>query len=169
MKEKTISIYAYKFNGLLYRRWEFPGVIEQNKNYICVNLTNSRVIMFKKEKNKHVFSKILNKTFWYFFTNKWYNTIVSIRNNKYYVYINVASPFIYEDECIKYIDLDIDYKTNNIIFNRWVELDRDEFEENSVTYMYPEELKQKISNVITEIKSLIEQHFFNKYTEILKT
>jgi protein associated with RNAse G/E len=30
------------------------------------------------------------------------------------MYINVASPYIIEDDAIKFIDLDIDYKTTDI-------------------------------------------------------
>jgi protein associated with RNAse G/E len=49
--EKEIAVHAYKFNGWLYRTWEFPKIIEETDEYICLLSNGSRVITADKKKD----------------------------------------------------------------------------------------------------------------------
>ena len=46
----------------------------------------------------------------YFFKDKWFNIIAQLKKNGIYYYCNIATPFIIEDDTIKYIDYDLDLR-----------------------------------------------------------
>ncbi|MDR2461859.1 MAG: DUF402 domain-containing protein [Mycoplasmataceae bacterium] len=170
-KIKKIMVHAYKFNGTLYRTWEFPTIIEETDKWICVSTQNTNVLTIdiKKKKENVLHSKISCPTIWYFLKDKWYNIIFS-NKKKTYCYINVASPFILEEEAIKYIDLDLDFKIPDIKAKRIVELDIDEYNENIKKYNYPDELIKKIKKIEEEILELYnsgELHKMYKYSKLL--
>jgi protein associated with RNAse G/E len=73
--------------------------------------------------------------------------IVSEKNRKYYIYINIASPFIMEHGVIKYIDFDLDFRIPNAQGNIINEVDIDEYSENTLKYHYPQKLIDKIKIV----------------------
>lgn len=156
-------MHAYKFNGFLYRSYEFPSIIEENDEYVCIDTSKAKVIFYKKEIKKLVFSRNNRPTIWYFFKKEWFNIILSIKFQKVYTYINVASPYIIEEEAIKFIDLDLDYLNKDLFNGKWEELDLDEFEQNSVEYKYPSELIEKVKLVQTDIKDKIKNGYFNQF------
>ncbi|GMO15304.1 MAG: hypothetical protein Ta2E_06130 [Mycoplasmoidaceae bacterium] len=164
-----VSVHAYKFNGLLYRSWEFPKIVSEENKTVCLDLVGAKILFWKDKEKKYVFSRVNTPTFWYFFEDEWYNLIVSIRYKKCYMYINVASPFIYEEDAIKFVDLDLDYQTQDVENVKWKELDLDELEIHSKQYNYPDKLKKKILAIGEDLKKKIEDKYFNKfYDEKLK-
>jgi protein associated with RNAse G/E len=66
----------------------------------------------------------------------------------------LSSPFIYEQETIKYIDVDLDYKIPNIDLKNIKLVDQNEYVENMIRFKYPEALKEKISSACKDIESL---------------
>jgi protein associated with RNAse G/E len=115
-----------------------------------------------------LFSKITVPTIWYFPKNQWYNLIFAFKKNKYYCYINIAAPFIFEEEAIKYIDLDLDFEIRNITKPNLIELDQDEYEEHSKLYNYPEKLKKYILLAEQKIKEMYKNKELDKYFNIEK-
>ena len=89
--------------------------------------------------------------------------IVSKKGNKYYYYINIASPYLVEDEIIKYIDFDLDYRIPDAKKNRINLLDQDEFNEHLVKYQYPPKLVEKIKNVQHEVLEKFRRKEFDQY------
>ena len=105
------------------------------------------------------------------FNDEWYNLIITFchKKNKAIYYFNIASPFIYEDEAIKYVDLDLDVR---LIFNKKKqsliikELDENEFKKNSISMFYPNELINQTINAKNKLIDLIKKtKFFLKYDE----
>ncbi|MDR2821411.1 MAG: DUF402 domain-containing protein [Mycoplasmataceae bacterium] len=165
-QKRKVSVHAYKFNGLLYRSWEFPTILSKDSKTLCVNLLHARVLFYKIKEGRHVYSKINTPTIWYFFDKEWYNIIVSIRYKKCYMYINVASPYIIEEDTIKFIDLDVDYKTTDMESKVWKELDMDELEEHSKLFNYPDNLKEKILQVAQDLKEKTAAGYFDKFYDL---
>jgi protein associated with RNAse G/E len=97
------------------------------------------------------------------FKHQWYNLVVSKKNNKYIYYINVASPFLYEDDAFKYIDLDLDFRFYETEKSAFTKLDQDEFEEHSRKFNYPPELINKIKEIEISITNEYRAHKFKKY------
>jgi protein associated with RNAse G/E len=161
-----IVIHAYKYNGWLYRTWEFPTIIKQTNEYICVSTYNAHVITASKKGERHFHSCVTYPTIWFFFKQKWYNIIVSQRGNKNYCYINIASPYFYEEEAIKYVDFDLDFKVSNLKFSAIHEVDIGEFNENLKKYDYPPKLIDKIKNAENEIRAMFNNHELDKYLDL---
>ncbi|MDK7294295.1 DUF402 domain-containing protein, partial [Streptococcus pasteurianus] len=46
----------------------------------------------------------------YFHKEAWFNVIAMFREDGVYYYCNLASPYVYDGEAIKYIDYDLDIK-----------------------------------------------------------
>ncbi|MDR2823540.1 MAG: DUF402 domain-containing protein [Mycoplasmataceae bacterium] len=162
---RKVIIHAYKFNGWLYRTWEFPTIIKETDEYICVVTENTKVITAADDLKHFYHSKINRPSVWYFFKHEWYNMIVSEKNNKYYCYINVASPFIMEHGIIKYIDFDLDFRIPNAKGDIINEVDLDEYSENKVKYQYPQKLIEKIKIVEADIVKSFKNREFDQYID----
>lgn len=152
---KKVMVHAYKRNGWLYRVWEFPEVLESNDKFTAVSLVNSKVITNEKFSTRNFISKNSKNSFWFFFPDKWYNIIATITppisgTTEYVIsyYVNIASPFIYEEEAIKYFDFDLDIKMKNNSLSVYKVLDGDEYNENKFFYRYENEVKQNCEEVL---------------------
>ena len=165
-----VSIHAYKYDGCLYRTFEFPKIIYVDKKITILSLNKTRIISQGKN-NKFYHSNGNKDSFWIMFNDEWYNLIITFchKKNKAIYYFNIASPFIYEDEAIKYVDLDLDVR---LIFNKKKqtliirELDENEFKKNSISMSYPNELINQTINAKNKLIDLIKKtKFFFKYDE----
>lgn len=152
-KNKKIMVHAYKRNNWLYRVWEFPTVVDVNKHYVCLSLHQSKIIIHDKEKNRSFHSRNNKMAFWFFFYDEWFNIIATFNDTFVQYYVNIASPFIYEEEAIKYYDFDLDVKFKSNDEKKFKILDLNEYEENSELYNYEENLKIKINETIELFKN----------------
>lgn len=152
-QNKKIMIHAYKRNGWLYRVWEYPEVLESNDKFVVVSLTNSKVITNEKNSKRNFISRNLKNSFWFFFKDKWYNIIATVGNNNVVsFYVNIASPFLYEEEAIKYYDFDLDIKMKSNNSQIYKILDMDEYENNKTEYRYEPEVRKMCENVLEQFK-----------------
>ncbi len=157
---KRLMVHAYKFNGWLYRSWEYPMIIENNDDYIVLSNMDTKILTSEYNTNRVFGSVTKHPSFWVFWKDGWFNMLVSIIDGKPQYYINVSSKFIYEESAIKYIDFDLDYK---ILSNgKWVELDKNEYEEAKETFNYPKALVSIIGGIEKDIEKRIESNYFNK-------
>jgi protein associated with RNAse G/E len=67
--EKKLAVHAYKFNGVLYRSWEFPLVLVETDKYLCLDLQNTKVITTHDGK-RFFHSKLVRPTIWYLFKDE---------------------------------------------------------------------------------------------------
>lgn len=148
-----LAVHAYKFDGSLYRTFEFPRVIYENDEYLILDLQNCRIIsQAKNQKFYHSYSK--KDSLWVIFKEQWYNLFININEqNKIIYYFNVATPYIFEEDAIKYIDLDLDVRV--IDANSQIEvikvLDEKEFAAHANQMLYPKKLIDKALSVKDEI------------------
>ncbi len=151
---KRVIVHAYKFNGWLYRSWEFPIVIAKTKDYYVLGSDDAEIITAKFNTKRYFKSTLKKRCFWVLFKDKWYNMIITVQdNNKLSYYINISSKFIYEESAFKYYDFDLDFKVS--INGSWCEVDIKEFEQGIINYGYSEELIKIIRDVEQEIKELL--------------
>lgn len=89
----------------------------------------------------------------YFFRNKWYNIISQMKKDGVYYYCNIATPFIIEENTIKYIDYDLDLR----VFPKgeYKILDRMEYEYHRKKMKYSQDLDFVINNALD---NLIEEY-----------
>lgn len=150
-KNKKIMVHAYKRNNWLYRVWEFPQIVESTNDYICVYLKNCKVITSPNVSSKIFFhSSNLKNAFWFFFPKEWFNIIATIEDNLKDIsyYINIASPFIFEEEAIKYYDFDLDVTMKNVDASKYKVLDKNEYKINKEICKYEKSLQDKVEETI---------------------
>ncbi|MGZ9413588.1 DUF402 domain-containing protein [Mycoplasma sp. 480] len=153
-----VNIQAYKYNGKLYRQWSGGKILQETENHVVLYMNNKTKVM---EKNFQKWS-IREDTLWFFHKKHFFNALVTIVNKKFYIYINLASPFFVEEHTVKFIDFDLDIKVYpnkdlNII-------DKIEFLSNAKKMKYSQ---KTIDVVFEELKFLInlyykETYIFNK-------
>ena len=88
----------------------------------------------------------------YFFKNEWFNIICQLKKDGVYYYCNIASPFIIEEETIKYIDYDLDLR----IFptGEYKILDRLEYKRHQKLMNYSNELSSVVETALEHLISL---------------
>lgn len=140
-----VEIISYKHNGDLHRVWQYAYVVrETDKEIVLVN-DHANVIDGDGRRWKTKEPAVC-----YFYKEKWFNAICMLRNGSIYYYCNLSSPYVIDEEGIKYIDYELDVK----VFptgNRLI-LDRDEFEFNQIDYHYSKDL---VNIIEMELKNLL--------------
>lgn len=156
-----LKVQAYKFNGLLYRQWNQAKIIYNNEKHIVLILYKTKVTELNGA--GWVYKE---PVIWFMPKKQNFNCLILIKKNGFYRYINLASTPIFEDDTIKFIDYDLDVKCYPQKELKIV--DRDEFNTNGKLMKYPDSLKNKIldelSNVIKMYNNF--QYFFSD--EIIK-
>lgn len=156
MKQIT-EIISYKHNGLLHRVWQYAYVLSETDEMII--LINDRSSVIDGDGRRW---KTKEPAVCYFYKKKWFNIICMLRNNSIYYYCNLSSPYVHDEEGIKYIDYDLDVKVfpsgDKII------LDRDEFDFNHQDYGYTDELVAIIEKQLKDLLKMIDKQEtpFNK-------
>ena len=102
---KKYEIHAYKHDGNIHRAWDEAVLLEIHDDYF----------VFGNEKTKVTESdgrtwRTKEPAVLFFFKNDWFNIIGQYKKNGIYYYCNMASPFIIEENTIKYIDYDLDLR-----------------------------------------------------------
>lgn len=90
---------------------------------------------------------------------------MTCKNNNFEFYVNIATPFIVEEETLKYIDLDLDFRINGINPGTIKKLDLHEYDENKLKYNYPIEIMKQIEIAEQEI---IEMFKTSKFRDLIK-
>ena len=167
-KGDTLVIHCYKHNGMIYKTWESALVLENNKDYII--LGNDKVLVTKKDGRTW---KTKEPAIMFFYKNRWFNIIAQIKSNGLFYYCNIASPYIIEDNILKYIDYDLDLR----VFpdKSFKILDRNEYNYHRRIMRYPKEvniiIKSELSSLI-DMKKMkkgpFAENFIKKYYEIYK-
>lgn len=99
------QIQCYKHNGKIHRAWDEAILLEENKNYMVFG--NNKTLVIESEGNTW---KTKEPAIMYFFKDRWFNIIAQLKKDGIYYYCNIATPFILEENTIKYIDYDLDLR-----------------------------------------------------------
>lgn len=143
-----LQIQCYKHNKKVHRAWSEAVVLDVKKEYIVFG--NNKTLVTESEGTTW---RTKEPAIMYFFKNKWYNVIAQLKKDGIYYYCNIATPFIIEENTIKYIDYDLDLR----IFPKgeYKILDKLEYEYHKNKMGYSDDLDFVINNAL---KSLIEEY-----------
>lgn len=170
---KITEIISYKHNGMLHRVWQFAYIFKETEDIVI--LINDRSSVIDGDGRRW---KTKEPAVCFFYKKKWFNIICMLRNNSVYYYCNLSSPYVHDEEGIKYIDYDLDVKVfpsgDKII------LDRDEFAFNQIDYGYSEELIDIIERQLKNLLMMIDKeetpfnelsvfNIYEQYLAITKT
>ena len=85
----------------------------------------------------------------YFFKNKWYNIIAQMKKDGIYYYCNIATPFILEENTIKYIDYDLDLRV--FPSGEYKILDQLEYKYHKKIMHYSKDLDTVVNGALEEL------------------
>lgn len=139
-----LQIQCYKHNGNVHRSWDEAILLDEKENYLV--FANSKTIVTKAE---GVTWKTKEPAIMYFFKDKWFNIIAQLKKDGIYYYCNIASPFLIEENTIKYIDYDLDLR----IFptGQYKILDRMEYNYHKKLMRYSDDLNVVICESLNEL------------------
>ena len=111
----------------------------------------------------------------FFYKNRWFNILAQLKKQGLFYYCNVATPYLIDENIIKYIDYDLDLR----VFpdGGFRVLDKNEYNYHKKIMHYSDELDEIVKS---ELSSLIEmkknnegpfdknviEKYYNKYKEI---
>jgi len=128
-----VEIISYKHNGDLHRVWQYGYIVRETSDMLV--LVNDRANVIDGDGRRW---RTKEPAVCYFFKEYWFNIICMMRNHSVYYYCNLSSPYVKDEEGIKYIDYDLDVKV--FPSGDKLVLDRDEFDFNKLDLQYPADL-----------------------------
>lgn len=148
-----LQIQCYKHNKKPHRSWDEAVVLDIQDDYIVFGDNKTLVI-----ESDGSYWKTKEPAILYFFKDRWYNIIVQLKKNGIYYYCNIATPFLIEDNTIKYIDYDLDLR----VFpnGSYKILDRMEYQYHKKIMHYSKELDCVINGALDELIHEYKNHFF---------
>lgn len=149
----NLQMQCYKHDGKIHRSWDEAVVLDIKKDYIVFG--NNKTLVTEAEGNKW---RTKEPAIMYFFKDKWFNIISQLKKDGIYYYCNIATPFIIEDNTIKYIDYDLDLR----IFpsKEYKILDRLEYKYHKKKMNYSDELDEVIKGSLDDLIKYYENDFF---------
>ena len=143
-------IHCYKHNKQLYKVWEEAVLLDAQEN--CLIFGNNRTKVIEADGRSW---RTREPAVMYFFTDRWYNVIGQYKKDGIQYYCNIASPFVIDENTIKYIDYDLDLR----VFpdGSFKILDRGEYQYHKHEMHYSDDLdyilRTELSNLIDEVRS----------------
>ncbi len=144
----TIQIHSFKHDQSFHRIWDKAMILEMNDSFIVLANERTRVL---ESNGKSWFTK--EPAICFFFKDKWYNIICMLKDSGVHYYCNLGTPYVLDDEAVKYIDYDLDIK----VFpnNSYKILDKFEFQMHADNMNYPKEIKRIVKYELEELKKRI--------------
>jgi len=144
---KRLRIHAYKHNGDIYKSWNGALVLDETDDMLVVANNHARV---EEAKGRVWYT---NETaVIYFYKKEWHNVVVQMKPGGASFYCNIASPFVMDDEVIKYIDYDIDLRVYPT--GKYRVLDRNEYAYHRSKYEYPDEIDGIVEAEVSKLQKL---------------
>jgi len=146
---QNIQIQSYKHDESLHRIWEKATVLHADEDVVIVANKRTKVI----EANGRFWHTREPSVTW-FYRKHWFNIIGILKRDCIHFYCNIASPFLIDDEGLKYIDYDLDIKV--IEDFSYTVLDRNEYNKHKDKMDYPDNLKRILEKELKKLRSMID-------------
>ena len=163
-----LMIYCYKHDGSLEHTSDEAIVLENSDDVLVCG--NRRTMITEKDGRNHMTNE---PAVLFFYKKHWFNVIGQLKKYGLFYYCNIASPYVIEDNIIKYIDYDLDLR----VFpdGGFRVLDRNEYNYHKKIMKYSDEidsiLKDELSYLIEQKrgeKGPFAQGIVQKYYDILQ-
>ena len=166
---QKLEIHCYKHNGKLHRQWDEAVVLDIQKDYVVFGNNKTTVV----DSDGKVW-KTKEPAIMFFFKDRWFNIIGQLKEYGIYYYCNIATPYLIDENVIKYIDYDLDLRVfPNGSFKI---LDRMEYKYHKKQMHYSNRLdfilRYELGNLIEMARSKV-SHFkkedIERYYEVYKS
>jgi protein associated with RNAse G/E len=128
-----MKIKSYKHDGQIHRIWENNLVLKSTETIVIGANDKTQVIESDGRSWTTREPAII-----YFHSSHWFNIIGMVRSDGIHYYCNISSPYIYEDNSLKYIDYDLDVRVYPDM--KFELLDEDEYAIHKREMNYPRSL-----------------------------
>ena len=164
----VLTIHCYKHDGKLHRTWDEATILDIKDDMLVCG--NDKTMVNESDGRVHQTNE---PAILFFYKDKWFNIIGQLKSQGLFYYCNIATPYLIEDDIIKYIDYDLDLR----VFpdGAFRVLDRNEYKYHAKIMNYPEELDSILKRELTkliELKKSKKEPFLpetiEKYYEIYK-
>lgn len=163
-----LTINCYKHNGKIHRSWDEATILEIGEDYlVCAN--NKAKVTENDGRSYYTNEPAII----FFYKNKWYNVIAQLKSHDLFYYCNIATPYVIDENIIKYIDYDLDLR----VFpdGGFRVLDRNEYKYHKKIMHYSDDLdlvlRSELSNLIElkrKDKGPFDKKTIDKYYQIYK-
>ncbi len=156
-----LTIHCYKHNGKLHRMWDEATILDITEDILICGNFKTRVTEADGRTHKTNEPAVM-----VFYKKRWYNIIGQMKTHGLFYYCNIATPFLIDDNIIKYIDYDLDLR----VFpdGGFRVLDRNEYQYHKKLMNYSNEtdliLKRELDHLI-DMKKKEEGPFEKGYIE----
>jgi len=163
-----LQVHCYKHNGKINSISDEAIVLEETDDMlICANY---RAKLIDNDGNSH---RTKEPAIIFFYKNNWFNVIAQFKEYGLFYYCNIASPFLIDDNVIKYIDYDLDLR----VFpdGGYKILDKNEYKYHKKIMNYSEDLDLIIKKELEKLINIKKQNIgpfdirvVNEYLEKFK-
>ena len=163
-----LTINCYKHNGKIHRSWDEATILEIGEDYlVCAN--NKAKVTENDGRSYYTNEPAII----FFYKNRWYNIIAQLKSHGLFYYCNIATPYVIDENIIKYIDYDLDLR----VFpdGGFRVLDRNEYKYHKKIMHYSDDLdlvlRSELSNLIElkrKDKGPFDKKTIDKYYQIYK-
>lgn len=147
---EKIQIHSYKHNGRIHRVWQETTVLKGTKNIVIG--ANEKTLVTESDGRTWLTRE---PSICYFHAEHWFNIICMLREDGVYYYCNMSSPFVFDNQSLKYIDYDLDVKVFPDM--SYTLLDEDEYEQHKEEMSYPEAIDKILKRQLVKLTSWIKE------------
>lgn len=167
-----LTINCYKHNGKIHRSWDEATILDVTDNYLVCANNKTKVT---ENDGRSYFTN--EPAIIFFYKNSWFNVIAQLKSHGLFYYCNIATPYVIDENIIKYIDYDLDLR----VFpdGGFRVLDRNEYKYHKKIMHYSDDLDLVLRS---ELSSLIDMKrknegpfnketidkYYQKYQELQK-
>lgn len=141
-----ITIQSYKHNGQHHRTWRETMVLKTTDNALIG--FNDHTLVLENDGRRWVTRE---PALVYFHKKFWFNIVAMLREDGIAYYCNMASPYVLDQEALKYIDYDLDVKV--FVDGSKKLLDVEEYNLHRQKMAYPTELDHVLKE---QVKILVD-------------
>lgn len=142
------AIHSYKHNGKINQASDEAEIVDIHDDYIvCVN---NRVKITEKDGRSY---RTQEPAIIFFYKKHWFNIIAQIKSFGLFYYCNIGTPYVVDENTIKYIDYDLDLRVFPDGAHRV--LDNNEYKYHKKIMKYPMEIDSIVRrelNILIEMK-----------------
>ncbi|HDB6149542.1 TPA: nucleoside tri-diphosphate phosphatase [Staphylococcus aureus] len=147
---ENIKIQSYKHDGKIHRVWSETTILKGTDHVVIGG--NDHALVTESDGRTWITRE---PAIVYFHSEYWFNVICMFREDGIYYYCNLSSPFVCDEEALKYIDYDLDIKVYPN--GKYHLLDEDEYEQHMNQMNYPHDIDIILRRNVDILQQWIEQ------------
>ena len=161
-----LEIHCYKHNGKIHRTWNESIILDITKDLLICG--NNKALITEKNGRSHTSRET---TIIFFYAKRWFNVFAQFKKRGLFYKCNIATPYLIDDNIIKFIDYDLDLKVYPD--GAFKVLDRNEYKYHKTIMKYPEEIDiiinkelQKLIKIKKNNKGPFDKNEIKKYKNL---